>query len=853
MIDPNLSLYPEKPAAPIASPLERALGRLGRVLRVTMAFALVVGLVAGVAGYWVSRRPHPPTSGEVRVGALDGPVEIIRDEWGIPHIYATTTHDLFLAQGFVHAQDRFWQMDTWRAIGQGRVAAMFGAEEIDTDRFLRTLAWGDVAAEELAQMPDFERTILESYARGVNAYMGRRSPAELALEYVALEASNREYNPAAWDPVNSLTFLKVMAWDLRNNFDEEIDRAVLTSDFGHEVIAELYPPYPADHPVIVTGSGPAPAIGELSPPPALTTAIDQVRRNIEPLDSVAAGGFAGLGSNSWVVSGSRTASGLPLLANDPHLPAQMPSIWYEVGLHCMPRTDECPWDVTGFSFAGAPGVVIGHNDRIAWGLTNLNADVMDLYIERVNPDNPNQYEVDGRWVDMEISTERIAVAGVDPIGLTVRRTRHGPVISDDFSRLESFDTDTAVRLPSDYVITLSWTALQPARTFEALIELNLAGDWEEFRTAASKFDLPAQNLIYADVEGNIGYQTPGRIPVRRSGNGAFVAPGWTRDYDWTGFVAFDDLPSVLNPPKGYIVTANNPVVGANFPQLLGTDFAYGYRAARIDELLTDIEDATVADMQAIQLDSLNVNAIEMMPYLLEIETAASGFAEAKEILADWDLRNEADSAGAAIFEATWRQVLQLTFDEINDDDVRPMGDGRWYAVIAAMLRQPDHALWDVLATPQVENRDEILRLSMVEAGRDVARLLGDDADGWAWGDLHTVTFENQTVGQSGFGFVDDRFNRGPFPVGGGSSIVNATGWDARGGFEVAWLPSMRMVVDLGDLSASQAMHTTGQSGHAYHAHYQDMIEPWRLGEYHEMLWLRQDVEDAADQTLRLVP
>ncbi|MGE5462266.1 MAG: penicillin acylase family protein, partial [Syntrophothermus sp.] len=554
--------------------------KIGVFLLRGLGVLVVILLVAGAAGAFYFKRflpgtvapeSFPQTEGQIQIEGLQGPVNIYRDKMGIPNIYASSQHDLFFAQGYIHAQDRFWQMDTWRHIGSGTLSEMFGKGQVETDSFLRTLGWKQVAEQEYAGLGPESKAILDSYTEGVNAYLKDHDSTSLSLEYAILGLLSPKYKVEPWTPVNSLTWGKAMAWDLRGNMGEEIERAVLLKTLTPEQVKELYPDYPQDHPTIVNqiGENPLKAEGQTSQAANLQLSagdLNHLADQLALLDNALGPAGDGIGSNSWAVAGSRTSTGMPLLANDPHLGIQMPSIWYQVGLHCMPKSDACPIEVAGFSFAGVPGVVIGHNDRIAWGFTNVGPDVMDLYIEKVNPDNPNQYEVNGQWVDFETRKESIGVVGGDPVEITVRATRHGPVISEVYGPLkdqgdpkdkefQAFKDRAGIELPANYVIALKWTALQPSTPFEAIWGFDKAQNWEQFREAASNFHVPAQNLLYADVDGNIAYQMPGDIPIRAHGDGTLPVPGWTDEYEWTGFIPFEEHPYTVNPEEGYIVTA----------------------------------------------------------------------------------------------------------------------------------------------------------------------------------------------------------------------------------------------------------------------------------------------------------
>jgi penicillin amidase len=833
--------------------------KVSRFLTGLVMAIVVVSIVLALLGTYTTRRSFPQVEGDLKLPGLDAEVNIYRDEYGIPHIYASTLHDLFFAQGYVHAQDRFWQMDVWRHIGSGRLSEMFGADQVETDAFLRTMGWGTLAEQELAESSPEAVAILTAYAEGVNAYLADHSGSAISLEYAILGLLTPGYEPEPWTPVHTLTWAKAMAWDLRGNMDEEIERALLMKAFTPEQVADLYPAYPPDHPVIVESFPVEAAGGQGSSPLGVVpaeAALQTAAQNLALLDPLLGPGGTGIGSNSWAVSGQLTESGMPLLANDPHLGIQMPSIWYQIGLHCQPKGEACPYEVAGFSFAGVPGVVIGHNDRIAWAFTNNGPDVMDLYIEKVNPDNPNQYEVNGQWVDFETRTETILVGGGEPVQVTVRSTRHGPVISDVYG-LEEFGDQAGLELPENFVIALRWTALEPAHIFDAIWGFNKAQNWEEFRAAARSFTVPAQNLLYADVDGNIGYQQPGKVPIRQNGDGSLPVPGWTDEYEWIGYIPFDDLPFVLNPESGYIVTANNQSAPRDYPYLVTTDWDYGFRAARIVEMIENAPGPIdIAYIQQMQADSTSLNAEVIVPILMSLPMEGRNDEVRQKFLAGWDYREEADSQAALLFERFWWNLIVDTFyDEPFPEGYFPAGGSRFYEVMRNLVQEPQSAWWDDLSTPDVvETRDDIFLRAFTETVQIGEERYGKNLDKWpAWGDLHTATFRNQTLGQSGVGLIESIFNRGPFPTGGGESIVNATGWQFGVSFEVDWLPSMRMIVDLGDLRNSVTVHTTGQSGHAYHPHYIDLAPLWAEVQYYPMLWNEQAVVSNAESHLRLMP
>ncbi len=842
--------------------------------RTGLGFLILVILLGAGGGFYfksylpntVAPKSFPQIEGEIQLEGLDGPVDIYRDQMGIPHVYATTQHDLFFAQGYIHAQDRFWQMDFWRHVGSGRIAEMFPSQA-DTDAFLRTLGWRVTAEQEYELLDAESKALVNSYTAGVNSYIEGKDAVNLSLEYalLGLPILAPDYKIEPWTPVHSLTWGKAMAWDLRGNMGEEIERAVLMKTLTPDQVAELFPEYPSDHPVIVNKIG-GEAIARNSTPATAFNIPDNVlaslQNNVSLLD-VALGPLGdGIGSNSWAVSGKLTATGNPLLANDPHLGIQMPSIWYQVHLECRPVSDTCPYNVAGFSFPGVPGVVIGHNEQIAWGFTNVGPDVMDLYIERVNPENPNQYEVNGEWVDFETRTEIINVAGGDPITHTVRLTRHGPVISDDYGPLKDkgapgdeefvpFKDRAGVELPEQYVIALKWTALSPSTPFKAIWGFDKAKNWEEFREAAKDFHVPPQNLLYADVNGNIAYQMPGDIPIRAKGDGTLPVPGWTDEYEWLGYIPFEELPYTVNPDEGYIATANNRVPPFDYPNWITYDWDYGFRAQRIVEMIQNAPGKIdIAYIQQMQGDSFDSAAAQYVPILLDTQ----GLSEKHVgLLAGWDYQDRIDSSAAAMFNAFWRNLLQNTFnDDMPEERYYPDGGSRWNEI---MRHMDESSLWwdDKSTADVVETREEIIKKSFAEGVTELEEMFGADTSKWNWGDMHASTFRNGTLGESGIGLIEDLFNRGPFPTGGGEAIVNATGWSVRDGYETNWLPSMRMIVDLGALNNSLTVHTTGQSGHAYHPHYIDLASLWANIEYYPMLWEQPAIIADAEGHLVLTP
>ncbi|MBI1801573.1 MAG: penicillin acylase family protein, partial [Chloroflexi bacterium] len=555
---------------------QRWLRRLGVIVGALGALIMV----AAVAGYfWLFQRPQPVTDGTLTVAGISGAVEIIRDNFGVPHIFAPSRNDALFAQGYVHAQDRLWQMEFNRRVTSGRLSEVLGKPALDNDLLLRTLGFRRVAEQEWNQLDGDAKAALDAYTRGVNAFISTHLD-NLPAEFVILG-----FKPEPWTPLDSVAWGKVMALSLGGNMSRELLRQQAIAKLGADKWNELEPGYPKEGPFIV-GDGFATELSQNGQTPptdgspavevdpaarasrqALASLFDATRllalgmndgeASPEPVE--VADPSTIFGSNNWVIGGARTTTGKPILANDPHLGIQMPSIWYEVHLK------GGGLEVSGVSFPGVPGIVIGHNARIAWGFTNVGPDVQDLYIEKPNPANPKQFEFQGKWEDAQVYREEIKVKGAESVIREVLVTRHGPIV-----------TGVGASAKSPEALALRWTALEPSQTSASILKLNEAQNWEQFRAAMKLFAVPAQNTVYADVDGNIGYQMPGWIPIRSQGDGAMSQPGWTGAYEWKGYIPFDDLPRVFNPPSGYIVTANNAVVPESYKYFISKEWAPPY-------------------------------------------------------------------------------------------------------------------------------------------------------------------------------------------------------------------------------------------------------------------------------------
>jgi len=794
-----------------------------RVLRKAVLAMLVLVLIfalllAGGVFVVFFRSTFPQTQGTLSVAGLQGKVDVYRDQWGVPHIFAENEHDLFFAQGYVHAQDRLWQMEFSRRLGAGRLSEILGESTLKSDRYLRTIGLYRAAEADVHDLQAEVLAVLQAYADGVSAFIATH-PHNLPLEFTLLG-----FRPEPWTPTDSMVWGKVMAMSLGGNWDNELVRQQLIASLGEDRVRELLPSYPTEGPFIIPPE--AKSYGRVD------NALLDAYQEVKELTGMVG---AGLGSNNWVVDGTKTATGRPLLANDPHLGIQMPSIWYEVHLV------GGELDVVGASFPGTPGVIIGHNRDIAWGVTNVGPDTQDLYVERINPANPNQYEFKGQWEDVTVIEEEISVKGrSEPEKLTVRLTRHGPIM-------------TPVVSDATEQLAMRWTALESGGLFYSVYLLDRARDWDEFRAALQHWDSPSQNFVYADKDGNIGYQMPGNIPIRAKGQGLVPVPGWTGEYEWTGYIPFEELPFVYNPPTHYIATANHKVVPDSYPYFISAEWAEPSRAQRINDLLQANDSLTVEDMRNIQADTYSIPAAKLMPYL--VEQGPEGWLQERafNFFRTWDFRMEKESGAAGIMDAIlWRTLVNTFGDELENADV---SDTVWMGAVTGLfnlIEEQDNPWFDDVRTSEVENRDAILRRSVSEAmefwRRRFGDLVGNLDSQWAWGKVHTATFGHVLGRVQPLNLL---FDRGPLAARGSWCTVDANAYEV-GDFAVHVLPSYRQIIDVGAWRNSRSQHTTGQSGQPLHKHYDDMIRSWEAVRHHPMLYEKADIEANQEGLLTLV-
>ena len=780
---------------------------LGGLLGLVM---LTATLAAG--GYLWLRQSLPQIEGTVEVAGLAAPVQVVRDRYAVPHIEAASFVDAVFAQGFVHAQDRLWQMDFRRRLGSGRLAEVLGAQALPTDRFIRTLGLRRAAEASLDHLRPDIQALLEAYAAGVNAYLATRS-GPLPPEFLILG-----YEPEPWQPADSLVWMRVLALDLSRNWRDELLRARLAKRLSDQQIADLWP-----------GS-------------ALTPITLAALARSLPADALAAalppGPPPGLGSNAWVLGGSRTASGAPLLANDPHLQLSAPGPWYLAHLETPERS------LIGATMPGLPGVTLGHNGHIAWGFTNTGPDSQDLFVERVDPDDPTRYLTPTGWQPFASHDEVITVKDSAPVTLRVRATRHGPVLSDLLPA-------AAAVLDADQVLALSWTGLaEDDVSIQALLDLSGAEDWPAFVAAARSHGAPQQNVLYADTMGHIGFIAPGRVPIRAQGDGRWPVPGWTGEFDWQGTIPFEQLPRALDPPDDAYVNANNRIVTDDYPYLLTADWEAPHRARRIDELLTG-SGHDLASFARLQDDQLSLLARDLLPVMLEAEPQSQAAASAAARLRSWDYVMRADAAEPLVFAAWYRELTRLILADELGDLLTAYWGVRPQFMKSVLGWSP---VWcDDVSTTATETCALQSARALDLALADLARRFGSDPDAWRWGDAHPARmrhsiFRDQPILADLFGIEH--------PIGGDSVTVNVGHYapaNEADPFAAIHAASYRGLFDLAALERSRFIASTGQSGNPLSPHYRDLAALWAEGETIPMVTRSEHYDQDALGQLALVP
>jgi penicillin amidase len=762
------------------------------------------GLIAGVAGtglitaaaatawHRLARRPLPKVRGEIELEGLEGRVRIRRDRWGVPHVEADDRRDLHFAQGFCHGQDRLWQLSFYRRVVEGRVAEFAGEEGLPVDRLLRTLGIHRAAVREAEELDPSLRQELERLCAGVNAAAAAARAKPLEMQLLRLD-----WEP--WRPVDILSLGKLLAFGLSTNWERELLRADMVRELGPELTVRLDPTYPADNPVVTQEAWSGDGL-------SLVEQIDSVRRSIGLAAEAS-------GSNNWAVSGSLSATGLPLIAGDPHLPPSMPGIWYEISLRHGERF------IRGASLPGMPAVYMGQGNDVCWTVTNVMADVQDLFVERIEGD---RYLFESEWLPLEVVREEIPVKGREPEVLEVRSTHHGPIVN---AALGADDSEP---------LALAWQTLSESTAFATIDAMLETTSGAELIEHFAEHTSPASNIIWADRHGSIGYKLIGRLPLRRGGCPDLPKPGWTGEFEWEGTVPYEELPEVTDPESGYLVTANNRIVGDDYPHHITSEWLDGFRAKRIEQLLGERDDHDLDSFEAIQTDVLSLPGLEAARRLGRLHPPGQRERSAIERLRSWDGRLDPETIAGSIYQAfLLRLAREVARAAIGDRDLcerwldradngftpHTTSPWRWHSHLMDLWEEADEELigrdWDGLVLE-----------ALAGALDDLEERFGPDPDAWRWGRIHEMEFPHP-LGEAN-PVLRRVFNR-RLRAGGAQETVSQIAYDPNDPYRAVWAPSWRMVADPADPDRSRWQMFTGQSGHPASPHYDDLQADWLEG------------------------
>jgi penicillin amidase len=781
---------------------------------------IVAVLGSGAYLYQRGRASLPQIDGSLTLRGLSAPVEVLRDPQGVPHLFGSTPEDLARAAGFIHAQDRLFQMEILRRLGSGRLAELLGESVVTLDRTVRLYGLGLAARVELDRADSEVRSLLTAYAEGVNSYVEthrNRLPPEFQILGVT---------PEPWEPTDSLAIVKWMAYLLSENASVERLRAQLIDAVGIE------------HAYLLTGLPPPPE--DLAGLPAPTLPAIEARKEVAALAAAASASLprvppvGGRGaSNAWAVSGARSLTGRPLVASDPHLALHIPSTWYEMHL------SGGGLNVSGASIPGLPLIVIGHNDRVAWGVTALYADVQDQYVETLNPSDSGEYAVEDGWESFETAAETIEVAGGNAVTLEIERSRHGVVVSGEAR--------------NGRVLALRWDALWSGDAALAFLRVNRAEGWLDLAEALRTLTSPALAFVFADVDGNIGVFAAGQFPVRTGFDGSVPVDGASGELEWEAYVPHELKPYRLNPEEGFLVSANQRFIHDDPDYPLGLDQLSSFRADRIATLLGARAQATAADFQAIQADRYDSSTEPILRHLVALNVEPGPLSEAQSLLRSWDGKMQRGAA-PALYQAFYSRLVENTFrDDVGETlyaDLLDFIEMGFPGGVYAIVDDPGSDLWDDRSTPTTEDRSAIFLRSLEEATVLLASLQGSSISDWDWAALHAVPFEHTLGRERMLGWW---FNRGPTPFGGSTYTVANAMVSLDEPFRVRAGTSLRMVMEVGNWDATTSVVPTGVSGHPLSSHYFDQNEDWETDRQHPLLFERSQLESAQAERLLLNP
>ena len=780
---------------------------VNRIIKMKRSWVALLGILIIIILFWSwLQHPLPKYEGEIQLEGLTSSVDVFFDEWAVPHVFARDEEDLFYAAGYLAARERMFQLSTVALAVRGELASAFGDELLSTDIYLRTWRIHDTAKKMVAAMDINNKSIYNSFCNGIN-FRIKEIKNDPPIEFKILGIS-----PPLWDPTIVAGYERMMAHEMQGSWQPEIVYGAIAAYFGEEKLAEIIPGYDDDKPTIA-----AIKYDQFKP------LFDAIINQEFSLRDLLGKHNADIGSNNWVLSGTRTASGKPLLANDPHLAYTQPPRWFEMHLK------GGRFDVSGVCIAGIPVPVIGQNKHVAWGFTNTMVDDVDFFIETINPTNENEYLHDNKWKTMKVLKETIPLHSGQDTTIVIRLTHHGPIISDIHPLLRG----------SKEVMSMSWTGHWVTREMDAWVGVNTMKSWDDFSNAVEDFGVPGQNIVYADINGNIGWRPAVFVPIRKEGFSMVPRPGNDSQYDWRGKVPYSKMPFLFNPEGGYISTANNKTIGSDFPYYISGLWADPSRAEQIKNRLDTLGNATVEDMKSIQLDLTSQFAKEITPYILDVEKGneTGNLARAFKYLREWNGIETVDSEAALIFHAFMRNLtINLYGDELSllGENYLDAYTGLKYLVhrnIREILKTRKSSWIDNIESKmKIETLDEILYLSVVDAIQDIENRYGINRSNWKWGDAHSVTHKHMLSKVRILNWLFD-FSVGPFRSGGSDKTPNAGGYSFHDPYYQTSGASMRRIVDFSNLNETQFILPTGQSGISNSPHYRDQADLYHNGLY----------------------
>lgn len=786
-----------------------------KIFRITLFLLILLTGISGLAIYWTFYRPLPDYQATIKHSNIENEVQIHWDTYGVPHIYANNKQDLYYSLGYVHAQDRLWQMTLSQMAAEGRFAEFLGKELLPYDKLQRTLGFWRIAQEIETTLSDSTLNLLQAYANGVNSYI-KNNPKKIPIQFTLADM-----NPIEWSPTHSIALARMMAWELNLAWKSELNYAYFAEHLPDDKFSQLLP----DNQYVATENGPA---------TNWASVLMSLAEKNKKLNKIMGIQGSHVGSNAWAVDAEKSSTGFPILAGDPHLGLNMPGKWYEVHLNVDGQ------NLSGATLAGAPIVILGQNDHLAWSLTNIMLDDTDFFVEALNPNNPNEYVLDSLanepiFEKFEIQKEVIKIKGADDTLFTHKITNHGPIISDVFPEQKFVD---------GRVISMQWTGYEISNEIEALLTMNWAKDFDEFKRGAYNFKVPGQNFIYADKDGNIAQLSMANIPMR-DGNPILLREGWNPDHDWQGYVRDEQLPTIINPERGWVANANTYPANNDYPYYISTYWEPNSRINRIEQYLSQNELLSPQSFQQIQNDTYSHFSRELSRLILPVLKNSDNpqFSTAISYLENWDYTYDGSETAASIMDVFLLNLAQNTFGDEMPESVYKrfvLFSSLPVRALNRFLRDGSSFFDDVTTEEVVENRDDIIIKSMEETINYLEQNYGPEPFEWRWEQLHTITFTPQLFGQAAKDpdaptalklIVNNLLNEGPHPVNGHGMSINNGEYLWSDPYEMVLGPSIRRIIDLSDLSKTWSINPTGQSGNPLSQYYGDQTKSWLNGQY----------------------